>query len=126
MTALIAITGALQQPSSVLLDSTNATDVFAPTEGLHTVWSIAIANNDTSNACRIAIRWHDGTTAYDLYQGSVEAGETEGVTHGLPMPINPGATNGQGVAKKITAQAGSANDLTITVSSSRVMPQQTR
>lgn len=123
MSVNLNIGGSLLPPSSVALSSTNETDVFAPASGPCTVISIAIANQDTSNACRVTIRWSDGTNTYRIFTGNIEAGETEGVTHGLPLIVVPSAINGQAVAKKITAQAAAADDLTVTIIATRAMPQ---
>lgn len=123
MSVNLNIGGSLLPPSSVVLSTTNETDVFAPTSGPCTVLSIAVANGDTANACRVTIRWSDGTNTYRLFTGDIAAGETEGVTHGLPLIIVPSATNGLAVAKKITAQAAAVDDLTVTVIATRAMPQ---
>lgn len=126
MSVNLAIGGALLPPSSTALAGTVETDVFVAAGGSpSTAISIAIANQDTASACRVTIRWSDGTNAFHLFTGNIEAGETEGVLHGLPLVLNPSAANGAGVAKKITAQAAAGGDLTITVIATRAMPQQT-
>ena len=123
MSVTLQIGGSLLPPSSVALSGTSETDVYAPTAGPQVVLSIAVCNQDTSNACRVTIRWSDGTNTYHLFTANIEAGETEGVTHGLPLVLNPQATNGDGPTKKITAQAAAGGDLTITTIATRTVAQ---
>lgn len=115
MTVSFQITGNLQSPVTTALDSTSETDVFEPaTTGQYTVIAIAVANVDTSNACRATVRWSDGSTSNVMFTDSVAAGETIMIPV-VPIPLFPNATDGNGAAKKITAQAENADDLVVTV-----------
>lgn len=113
MSVALNLLGPIQNPKSVRLTTTAETDIVAPT-GQIVVCGVSVANEDTSNAVRLTLRWSDGTNTYRFYEGSIAAGTSLDIAMAMPMLLNGGASAGNAVAKKITAQAASVDDLTVT------------
>lgn len=114
MSVNLARVGGLEPPETTALDTTNETTVLSGTDKyLRTVEAISLANEDTSNACRITLKWVDATpTSRTYWIGSVPAGETVKIDD---MPI---LLDGKGRVRSISATAQNANDVTVTVISS--------
>lgn len=107
------IPGTIEPPTSSRLSTTNVTDVLTVAAsargGITVVTGITIVNEDSS--ARLAtVWWHDGTTAFRVFEGSIAANTTE--TEALKSPIT---LNAKETAKKIQAQAAVADKLTFTV-----------
>ena len=118
---MINQTGNLAEPESLLLTTTNVTDVLAfaaGDSGAFTIGSIRITNEDTTD--RIAtIWWTKNTTDYCIFEGTVGANSSIDAID-QPFKLTPNST-----ARKIRAQAAAANVLTVTViytQSSREIP----
>lgn len=112
MSVVLAVSGTLQQPASLLLPDLSINDVLTHPVGTSnvTVIGVAIANADTA-AQKVEVWWNDGTTDFLLFVRSVPATET--VTVALDAPILLYAKQ---TAKKIRARAAMANVVTVTVS----------
>lgn len=126
MSTVYQTSGSLETPVTTALATDTETDIYAPPDAKirATVIGISVANVDTSNACRVTLRWSDGTSSFVFFTDSVPAGETITLTAGLPMLLNTQAADGNGVAKKVTAQAATAGDLVVTVIASVSTQQQ--
>jgi hypothetical protein len=124
MSVNFGVSGVLLPPTTTTLTTTNATDVFVPVKTPHTVINISVVNVDASNTCTLVLRWHDGTNAYPFYSATIAAAGNVNIDNALPLLLQPDAGDGNGVAKKITAQAGATNDLVVTVTATQTMPQQ--
>ena len=111
MTVLVTIPGVPMEPDSLLLSTTSVTDVKAFTAGstgIAYITSIIIANLD-SNARKVTVWWTNNATDYAIYEASVPANST---VNALDAPL---AFNAKSTAKKIRAQAATANVVTVTV-----------
>lgn len=112
MSIVIPVSGALQQPTSLLLPNTSQNDVLsfdAGTPGVATVVGIVIVNQSGS-AQKVTVWWNNGTTDFAIFERSIPANET--VTVALDAPIWLYAKQ---AARKIKAQAAAANVVTVTV-----------
>ena len=111
MSVFYPIIGAIQEPTSVALSTTDVTDIYTlgSTETVRIV-GIIVANVDASNACGIKLWYTLGSTDYLIYQGDVAAQST--VTEALAHPLH---LDGRKGTRKIRAQAEAADDLTVTV-----------
>jgi hypothetical protein len=109
------ITGILQQPTSLLLTTTNVTDVLTVASGtVDTVtlngWKIV--NRDSTDR-KVTLWWHDGTTALAIFEGVVGANST---MWDDDVEIKLFAKTAE---KKIQAQAAAASQVTVTLITSR-------
>lgn len=112
MSIVIPVSGALQQPTSLLLPNTSPNDVLsfsAGSPGVVTVVGIVIVNRDAS-ARLVTVWWNNGTTDYAIFERSIPANETVTVALDAPIWLYAKAS-----AKKIKAQAAAANVVTVTV-----------
>lgn len=111
MTVLVTIPGVPTEPNSVLLTTTAATDIktfTAGSTGIAYITSIIVVNRDSS-ARLVTVWWTNDTTDYPIYEASVPANST---VNALDAPL---AFNAKSTAKKIRAQAATANVVTVTV-----------
>lgn len=115
MSALVALKGIPERPTSVRLTGVGRTDVYinsnpAPGSKFSAINSVAIAN-ETAAAKKISLEWtEDAVTFYLLWRGSIGAdGALAADIPGLPLFLKPSA--------KLTATAETGNCLTVTVSS---------
>lgn len=120
MSVFYPIIGALEAPTSLLLTTTNVTDVFAmvaPRTDIVTIIGIVITNTDAS-PISVSIWWTENTTDHLIFIGDVPAGET--ITEALKTPIRLNATV---ATRKIRAQAATGNMITVSVFSISVNVQ---
>lgn len=109
------ISGIIQQPTSLLLTTASVTDVLTVASGtvdVVTVNRLKIVNQDTSDR-KVTVWWHDGTTAYAIFEGTVGANST--ITDD-EVDVKLFAKT---AAKKIQAQAAAGNVVTVTLITSR-------
>lgn len=102
-------------------------DVFAPSSSgspIINVVGFSICNTDGS-ARNVELYWNDGTTSYQFFQRSIPANESY-VLADILIPLQPGATSGTGVAKKIRGLAAAADVVLVTPHYTTVTPQITR
>lgn len=114
MSVQIQVGGALEEPTSVLLTSTSATDIktlASGDAGITTIVGVTIVNQDSS-ARLVSVWWTNNATDYLIYQGSVPANST--VINAIDIPL---MFNAKTTARKIRAQAAAANVVTVTVNS---------
>lgn len=98
--------GALEQPTSVRLTTTNQTDIYeATSQNGTTVVAITLAN-ETAGAVIVKIDRYDGTTNWNTLRRSVAANATE-ILSDFPMKLREG--------HKIKATADGANAITVNV-----------
>jgi len=111
LSILVTVPGSPQEPDSLLLSTTAATDVKAfavGSAGIAYVTSIIVCNQDSS-ARKVTVWWTNDTTDYAIYEASVPANTT---VNALDSVL---AFNARGSAKKIRAQAAASNVVTVTV-----------
>ncbi len=105
-------TGALDQPTSLLLTATTVTDVLTMAAGRKDVVSVIgayIVNQDTT-ARKVTLFWTDNVTDYAFFENTVGANESVAITFEAPIKLFAKAT-----ASKIRAQAAAANVVTVTI-----------
>lgn len=108
---MINQTGSIAEPTSLLLDSTNVTDVLAltaGTSGSYTVGAIKIVNADSTDRI-VSVWWTKNTTDYLIFKATVGANSTIDAVD-QPFQLIPKQS-----ARKIRAQAAAANVVTVTV-----------
>jgi hypothetical protein len=108
---MINQTGSIAEPTSLLLDSTNVTDVLALTAGAsgsYTVGAIKIVNADSTDRI-VSVWWTKNTTDYLIFKATVGANSTIDAVD-QPFQLIPKQN-----ARKIRAQAAAANVVTVTV-----------
>lgn len=123
MSVNLSVGGIPREPITVDLTTSEA-DVFAPSANgnpLISVIAISVVNI-TGGAVTASLYWNDGTTSKLFWRESVAANDTVPVSDIL-IPLWPGATSGNGVAKKIRGLAGSNSAITVTVMSVTSMAQ---
>jgi hypothetical protein len=111
----VSISSVLQQPVSLLLTTTNVTDVLdfpASSIDSMTLNRWVVVNRDSTDR-KVTLWWHDGTTAYAIFEGIVGANSTMWDDE---VDIKLFAKS---AAKKIQAQAAVANQVTVTLVTSR-------
>ena len=112
MTTLVPVTGFLDEPTQLLLTTTDVTDVkaiAAGTTAITTVHGMILVNAGAS--ARVVSVWVvKDTTSRLIWTGSIAAGTTE--TEALKYPLKLYAKS---TARKITAQAAAANEVTVTL-----------
>lgn len=81
--------------------------------------------NRNGTARQVDVYWNDGTTSNHFWTGTVPANGGTSFSD-LVFPIDPNASSGNSVAKKIRAKAAVGTDLTITFSFINLMPQVTQ
>lgn len=111
MSVLVSVPGSPQEPDSLLLTTVAATDVkvfSAGSTGIAHITSIIIVNRDSA-ARLVTVWWTNNATDYPIYEASVPANST---VNALDAPL---AFNAKSTAKKIRAQAATANVVTVTV-----------
>jgi hypothetical protein len=102
----------LQEPTSLLLSTTSVTDVLALSAGVsgtYLVYGVIIANADTT-ARKVSVWWTSNATDFLLFNSTI--GATETMTVGFDAPVKLFAKS---TARKIRAQAATANVVTVTV-----------
>jgi hypothetical protein len=102
----------LQEPTSLLLSTTSVTDVLALSagaSGTYLVYGVIIANADTT-ARKVSVWWTSNATDFLLFNSTI--GATETMTVGFDAPVKLFAKS---TARKIRAQAATANVVTVTV-----------
>jgi phosphate-selective porin len=108
---MIHQTGNLAEPTSLLLTTTSVTDVLAfaaGDSGAFTVGSIKIVNQDTTDR-KVTVWWTKDSTDYRLFEAIVGANSTIDAVD-QPFKLVPKLT-----ARKIRAQAATANVITVNV-----------
>lgn len=126
MSVNLQVGGIPGNPETTTLGIAEA-DVFAPSANgkpIYNVVSFSICNTD-SVARNVELYWNDGTTSYQFFQKSIAADESY-VLADILIPLQPGATSGGGVAKKIRGLAAAASVVRVTPHYTVVMPQLTR
>lgn len=106
------IIGSLQDPTSLLLTTTSATDVVTVTAGdagVITAYGAIIVNRD-STARLVTLWWTKDTTDYAIFEGTIGANESTYVEFAPPIRLFAKVT-----ARKIRAQAAAANVVTVTI-----------
>lgn len=107
---MINQTGNLAEPTSLLLTTTNVTDVLALAvgSGSYTVGSVRIVNRDSTDR-KVTVWWTKDSTDYAIFEATVGANSTiEALSE--PLKLTPKST-----ARKIRAQAAAGNVVTVTV-----------
>lgn len=108
---MINQTGNIAEPTSLLLTTTSVTDVLslaASTSGSYTVGSIKIVNQDSTDR-KVTIWWTKDSTDYRIFEAIVGANSTIDAVD-QPFKLVPQTT-----ARKIRAQAATANVVTINI-----------
>lgn len=78
--------------------------------------------NRNGTARQVDVYWNDGTTSNHFWTGTVPANGGTSFSD-LVFPIDPNASNGNSVPKKLRALAAINTDLTISFSFINLMPQ---
>ncbi len=108
--------GFLEPPQWTALTTTNATPVHTASDKYSSiVEAIGLANVDNSNACIVTIHLVDSGPASHVYWHGEVAAKSTTIIKDMPV-----LTSGIGKVRSITATAASANDITVTVISSRL------
>lgn len=113
------IQGILQEPTSLLLTTTNVTDVetwTAGDSGAYTVETIRIVNRDSSDR-KVTVWWTKDSTDYAIFEAVVGANATIDLED-EKIKLIP-----KGTARKIRAQAAAGNVVTVTIIYSLGGPQ---
>ncbi len=113
-------TGALDQPTSLLLTATTVTDVLtmaAGEKGTRVVTGALIVNEDTT-ARLVTLFWTKDATDYKIFRNTVGANESVSITFEAPIKLFAKVT-----ARKIRAQAAAANVVTVTIFSTTSQQQ---
>lgn len=108
---MINQTGTIAEPESLLLTTTSVTDVkawAAGESGAYTVGSIKIVNQDTTDR-KVTVWWTKDSTDYRIFEAIVGANSTIDAVD-QPFKLVPKLT-----ARKIRAQAATANVITVNV-----------
>lgn len=124
MSVFYPIIGALEAPTSLLLTTTSVADVLAMAAGrqdIVTVIGIVITNADPANDIAVSVWWTEDATDHLIFVGEVPMGET--ITEALKHPIRFNATS---TARKIRAQAATADMITVSVFNISLNVQATR
>lgn len=120
MSVNLNLAGPVGPPVSYVLTASEA-DAWVPTNRVLLVgWHVT--NRNGSNR-QVDVYWSDGTTSNHFATKTVPTVDGWSFSD-IAFVIDPNATNGNGVAKKIRAKAAVATDLTITFSFVNIMPQQ--
>jgi len=126
MSVNLQVGGIPGNPTTTTLTASEA-DVFAPAANGNPIMNVvgfSICNTDGS-ARNVELYWSDGTTSYQFFERSIAANESY-VLADILIPLQPGATSGNGVAKKIRGLAAAANVVKVTPHYTTIMPQLTR
>lgn len=112
MSVLYPVGGVLQEPKHLKLPDTSANDVLALTAGDAAVAIVIglIIVNQGGSANKVTVWRTEDTTDYAIFERSVAANET--VTIALDAPLRLYAKS---TARKIRAQAATANEVTVSV-----------
>lgn len=103
--------GIIQEPVSLLLTTTNVTDVkawAAGDSGTFTIEAIKVVNEDTTDRL-VTVWWTKDSTDYNIFEATVGANSTIDCID-VPIKLIP-----KGTARKIRAQAAAANVVTVTL-----------
>ncbi len=114
-------TGALDQPTSLLLTATTVTDVLTMAAGekaTRVVTGALIVNEDTT-ARLVKLFWTKDATDYPIFANIVGATESVAITFEAPIKLFAKVT-----ARKIRAQAAAANVVTVTILSTTSQQQE--
>ena len=98
--------GALEQPTSKLLDSTSITDVYEATNPNGTTVVAITFANQTASPVIVRLDRYNGTTNFNTWRKSVPADDTL-ILSDFPMKLRAGHI--------IRATAASANAITVNV-----------
>jgi hypothetical protein len=123
MSVNLSIGGVPGTPVTVDLTTSEA-DVFAPASNGNPTYNVVAISvvNITAGAVVASLYWQDGTTSKLFWRESVAANDTVAVSDIL-IPLLPGATSGNTVAKKIRGLAASNSAITVTVMYTIAGPQ---
>lgn len=108
---MINQTGNIAEPTSLLLTTTSVTDVLAFTAGTggsYTIGAIKIVNQDTTDR-KVTVWWTKDSTDYRIFEAIVGANSTIDAVD-QPFQLIP-----KQQARKIRAQAATANVITVSV-----------
>lgn len=123
MSVNLTVGGIPGNPETASLTTSEA-DVFAPSSNGKLIFNVigfSICNTDSS-ARNVELYWNDGTTSYQFFQRSIAADESY-VLSDILIPLQPAATSGGGVAKKIRGLAAANTVVKVTPHYTTVMSQ---
>lgn len=110
MSVLLQIAGVVQKPKTVQLTTTNKTDLLTISDKVsEKIVSISVANESAGTAIPVALYWHDGTNDHVFWVGEVPAQSTS-IISDLPILLNSKVAT-----EKIKGQAGTANQISVTL-----------